>query len=87
MADPDLKIVRNEPKTEGAGDGTGGSGIEQRLRAVEQGLTRIETKLDAELRHLATKTWVLGGVVAGMVIAATLAVSLTFIIIKLSSPL
>lgn len=67
--------AREEPlgteKTAG-GNGNGGR-LEARLREVETRLTRIETKLDTELNHLATKAWVLGGVVAGMIGAATIA--------------
>ena len=47
------------------GGGGGGDGIDARLRAVELQLGRIET----ELKHLATRAWVLGGVVGGMVTA------------------
>ena len=46
-------------------DGGGGDGIDGRLRAVEVQLAQVET----ELKHLATRAWVLGGVVGGMVTA------------------
>lgn len=41
------------------------------LRELENRIVIIET----ELRHLATKAWVLGGVVGGMVLAATVALA------------
>ena len=56
-------------------DGGNGSGTPNRVHAVEIRLTRIET----ELKHLATRAWVLGGVVGGMV-AAT---AITLTVIKL----
>ena len=62
------------PSKNGNGNGNGA-----RLNQIDQRLTRIETKLDTELKHLATKAWVLAGVVAGMGLAATL----TLAIIKL----
>lgn len=75
MNAPHLRPVeQDEPEIEdGAG---GGNGNGQRLREIERRLTRIETKFDTELPHLATKAWVLGGVVGGMVIAASLAIAI-----------
>ncbi len=43
----------------------------ERLQSVEGRVLVIET----ELKHLATKAWVLGGVVGGMVLAASVAVA------------
>ncbi len=45
--------------------------LENRLRTVEDRVLVVET----ELTHLATKSWVLGGVVGGMVLAASLALA------------
>ncbi|MCY4035018.1 MAG: hypothetical protein OXF29_05110, partial [Hyphomicrobiales bacterium] len=39
--------------------------------------------LEVELKHLATKAWVLTGVILGMMSAATLATGISFILIKL----
>lgn len=39
--------------------------------------------LEAELKHLATKAWVLTGVIVGMMSAATLATGISFILVKL----
>ena len=64
--------------------GDSGNGVENRLRQVENRLTRLETKFDAELKHLATRAWVLGGVLGGMGVAAGIA--LLFIRLFLSSP-
>ena len=60
--------------------GSNGGDFDSRLRHVEQAVERIETKLNSELQHLATRAWVLGGVVGGMVSAAliTLAVMRLF---------
>ena len=67
-------VEQDEPEVEdGAG---GGNGNGQRLREIERRLTSIETKFDTELPHLATKQWVLAGVVGGMVIAASLAIAI-----------
>ena len=38
---------------------------------IERRVTVIET----ELKHLATKAWVLGGVIGGMILAASLALA------------
>ena len=47
-------------------NGNSGNGIEKRLREVENSLVRLDTKFDTELKHLATKAWVLGGILGGM---------------------
>lgn len=59
-------------KTGGGGNG-GNHRLEDRLRGLELQLVEIRTKLDTELKHIATKAWVLGGVLAGMGVAATIA--------------
>lgn len=41
-------------------DGNGGGGSENRLRNVEERLTRIEE----QMKNVATKTWILGSVLA-----------------------
>ena len=62
-------------KNKGNGNGNGNNLIIEILTRI----TSLETKVDIELKHLATKAWVLGGVVAGMGLAATI----TLAIIKL----
>ena len=42
------------PKAAAAAEGTG-SGIDDRLRAVEAGLVRLETRFETEMKHVATK--------------------------------
>lgn len=59
-------------KTGGGGNG-GNHRLEDRLQGLELQLVEIRTKLDTELKHIATKAWVLGGVLAGMGVAATIA--------------
>ena len=44
-----------------------------RLHRIEVQLTEIKAKLDIKLKHVATKAWVLGSVLAGMGLAATIA--------------
>ena len=39
-------------------------------------LERRVTVIETELKHLATKAWVLGGVVGGMFLAASLALAI-----------
>lgn len=73
MSDRDTVVdmptpARGRPSTGGGG----GNGFDERLRRVEQQLVRIET----ELRHTATRAWVLGGVVGGMAVAAVITVGL-----------
>ena len=65
-------------------NGNSGNGIEKRLREVENSLVRLDTKFDTELKHLATKSWVLGGILGGMGVAATIA--LLFIKLFLFDP-
>ncbi len=71
-------IEQEEPRaTEQSGGGNGGgSRLEDRLRGVEIQLAEIKATLDAELKHVATRAWVLGGVLAGMGVAATIAVAI-----------
>ena len=89
MMKPHLRPVEQEdpPATErshgGNGHNGGGRGSEDRLRNVEIQLAEIRTKLDTQLDHLATKNelttlkvWVLGGVLGGMAIAASIAVAI-----------
>lgn len=68
-----LRAVEEPPAIEKTGGGNGGGRTEDRLRGVEIQLAEIKTKLDTELKHVATKAWVLGGVLAGMGVAATIA--------------
>ena len=68
-----LRAVEDPPTTESTSGGNGGGGTEDRLRRVEIQLAEIKMKLDTELKHVATKAWVLGGVLAGMGVAATIA--------------
>ena len=64
------------------GNGDDG-GTDQRLRAVELGLAGLNARFESELKHLATKedlqkikVWVLSGVLGGMALAATVAVTI-----------
>lgn len=73
---PQLVSRQEEPlATEKTGGNGNGGRFEYRLRQLEIAIARMETKLDTELKHVATKAWVLGGVLAGMAIAATIAAS------------
>ena len=75
-----LQVVEQEepPVTEKTG---GGGPREDRLRGVEIQLAEIKTKLDTELKHVATKAWVLGGVLAGMGVAATIAAAVVVVVV------
>ena len=78
-----LAVAGEEPfGTERTAGGNGNGGrLEARLREVEVRLTRIETKLDAELKHVATKAWVLGGVLAGMGVAVVVAFTIAVVVL------
>ena len=66
------EVPRLTPRSvESSGDG--GNGVDLRLRAVEQGITRLETKFDTELKHLATKEFIYKTILGGMGIAAAIA--------------
>lgn len=68
------------PRQKGGGGSDGGDGdVESRLRDVEDEVLVLRT----EFKHLATtkdieklKVWVLAGVVGGMIVAASLAISI-----------
>ena len=49
--------------------------LETRIDGLESGFIRLETEFKTEMKHVATKAWVLGGFAAGMGIAATIAVA------------
>ena len=53
------------------GDG-GGSDIDARPRAVELDIRELKT----DMKHVATKAWILGGVLGGMGVAAAIATAL-----------
>ena len=71
-------VEEEEPRaTEHSGGGNGGgSRLEYRLHGVEIQLAEIKAKLDTELKYIATKAWVLAGVLAGMGVAATIAAAI-----------
>ena len=72
MSDRHLHAVDN-PAAPGTGSGNnGGNGFDSRLREAEKDIAGIKN----ELTHLATKAWVLGGVIGGMIIAASLAITI-----------
>ena len=52
---------------------TGFDKLETRIDGLESGLIRLETEFKTEMKHVATKAWVLGGLAGGMGIAATIA--------------
>lgn len=72
----------------GSDDGSGGSGIETRLKALETRVEYLATKADVkeingQIKYLATKedmqkvkVWVLSGVLGGMVLVATLVIGI-----------
>ena len=84
MAVERLEDYRSEAPAPAAGGGGGTS--DERLRALEIQLARVDERLrhlEGELkRHFATKAWILTGVLGGMGIAAGVAVA----IVKLLSP-
>ena len=47
--------------------------LETRMDGLKSGLIRLETEFKTEMKHVATKAWVLGGLAGGMGIAATIA--------------
>lgn len=62
-----------------ASGGSGGNDLDDRLRAVEISLARMET----DMKHVATKAWVLAGVLGGMGVAAGVAVGIGVMLVKL----
>ena len=72
---PEGKVTELHPEgapgPHGRGPGNGGSNYGERLASIE-----------AHMKHMATKAWVLGGVVGGMVAAALI----TLAVIRLFEP-
>ena len=67
-----LKHPTSEPYGEPSrGDGGSGSGFEARLRSVELDIREIKT----DLKHVATRAWVLGGVLAAAGVGAGVALA------------
>lgn len=79
MAVTQMEDYRQDSPAPASGGGGGGSDLDGRLRAVETRLARME----AELKHMATRAWVLGGVLGGMGVAAGVAVGLGVMLVKL----
>ena len=63
----DIHVVNEPLSSQSSGGGGGGDNfnISERIAILEE-----------RSRHLATKSWVLGGVVGGMIISATLALAI-----------
>ena len=76
----DLRAVHTvEPDQAPSGTNSGGSGVKARLRMLEIQVARVEVRVDNIEKNMATKTdisnlkvWILGGVLSGIVIAATI---------------
>ena len=80
MNEQGLSLV-SEQQPVSAGAGGDGGDLERRLRAVELDVREIKT----ELKHVATKTWVLGGLLGGMGVAAGIGVGIATLIVRLSA--
>ena len=50
--------------------------IDERLKSVEIYLAKLDTKFETELKYLATKAWILGGLLGGMGMAAMIGIGL-----------
>lgn len=79
MAVSRMEDYRQDSPASASGGGGGSNDLDGRLRAVEISLARIET----EMKHVATKTWVLAGVLGGMGVAAGVAVGIGVTLVKL----
>ncbi|MCY4086710.1 MAG: hypothetical protein OXG37_07475 [Actinomycetia bacterium] len=58
-----------EPPVGASSGGTGGTNFDERLRNVELDVRAVKT----DMKHVATKAWVLAGVIGGMGTAAGIA--------------
>ena len=66
------------------GDGWRGKAVEVATEKTEiHDLRERVSALEAHMSHVATKAWVLAGVVGGMGLAATLAVTVAIAVVKL----
>ena len=68
-----LPPAHQAPQPSGPG---GGNGLEGRLRQLEIELGRLDVKVDGIKENMATKAWVLGGVIGGVVLALGVAIAL-----------
>ncbi len=76
QSDADNVARPNFGKHPGTNGGNDGSGFDSRLRALEIQVARIDERMIGIEKAMATKAWVLGGVVAAAVIAVGLAIPL-----------
>ena len=66
------------PTADGADGGDGGGSLEQRIRRLETQLATLEERS----RHMATRAWVLAGVLGGMATAAGLATVIALTVVR-----
>lgn len=73
------------PKDEPGGGAGGGAGVDALLRAVEERLARLETRMD----YMATKEdienlkiWILGGALGSVVAAIVAAIPIALLVVK-----
>ena len=58
------------------GSNGGGDGFDSRLRALEIQVARIDERIGGMEKAMATKVWVLGGVIGASVLAVGIAIAL-----------
>ena len=80
MGSPELIDFPGRPGATSSGNGGGGTN-DARLRAVELDVREIKT----ELRHVATKAWILAGILGGMGVAAGVGVGVATLVVRLSA--
>ena len=73
--------VTEFPQRAVAGNGGNCSNLDNRLRAVELEVHALKTNM----QHVATKAWVLAGVLGGMGLAAGIATTIAIALVRLLS--
>lgn len=82
MSEDKVVPFQPNPKVEPGG---GGDGVDARLRAVEDRLVRLETRMEymatkEDLQKL--KIWILGGVLGGIFAAIVAAIPIALFVVK-----
>lgn len=73
---PDRQIRRGSH----GGDGSNGN-LDARLRSVEGDIRELKT----DMKHVATKAWILAGVLGGMGVAAGIAATVAIAVLRIMS--
>ena len=78
--------VTELPSRSVSGNGHGGGGFETRLRDIESRLRAVELEVrevKTDMKHLANKAWVLGGLLSGLLGGMGIAAAIALAVVRL----